>query len=47
MREFSKEIDIDMRSLDFILWYKETKEVFKWEKKQKKMKLRTFWSKKG
>jgi N-glycosylase/DNA lyase len=29
MREFSKEIDIDMRSLDFILWYKETKEVFK------------------
>ncbi len=29
MREFSKEIGIDMKSLDFILWYKETKEVFK------------------
>lgn len=29
MRLFANEIRIDMKSLDFILWYKETKEVFK------------------
>ncbi|MCX8095523.1 MAG: N-glycosylase/DNA lyase [Caldisericia bacterium] len=29
MRLFSKDINIDMKSLDFILWYKETREVFK------------------
>lgn len=33
MRLFSKEIGIDMKYLDFILWYKETKEVFKWKEK--------------
>lgn len=29
MRLFAYEIGIDMKSLDFILWYKETREVFK------------------
>lgn len=29
MRLFANEIGIDMKSLDFILWYKETREVFK------------------
>lgn len=29
MRLFANEIRIDMKSLDFILWYKETREVFK------------------
>ncbi len=29
MRLFANEIRIDMKSLDFILWYKETSEVFK------------------
>ncbi len=29
MREFSKKIKIPLSHLDFVLWYKETKEVFK------------------
>jgi len=29
MRKFSKDINIPLSHLDFILWYKETKEVFK------------------
>lgn len=29
MREFSKNIEIPLSHLDFILWYRETKEVFK------------------
>jgi len=29
MREFSKEIGIPLDHLDIVLWYKETKEIFK------------------
>ncbi|MFW5800234.1 MAG: DNA lyase, partial [Spirochaetota bacterium] len=29
MREFSKEINIPMAHLDFVLWYKEAGEIFK------------------
>ncbi|MDI6861685.1 MAG: DNA lyase, partial [Caldisericia bacterium] len=29
MRRFSDEIKLNMKYLDFILWYKETREVFK------------------
>jgi N-glycosylase/DNA lyase len=29
MKKFSEEINIDMEYLDFVLWYKETGEVFK------------------
>jgi N-glycosylase/DNA lyase len=29
VREFSKEIEIPLDHLDIVLWYKETKEIFK------------------
>lgn len=42
MRRFSDEIKLNMKYLDFILWYKETREVFKWKKKLKRVNLKIY-----